>query len=104
VSKSRPGGEYDVRLAEMAGHQTEMMTAMKAHIESDSKAFEINAESIKSLIGEVAKINTAIQALLETKAAAWGAWKATAIISAGLVAVAGLYIAYENLVRATITH
>jgi hypothetical protein len=104
VSKPRPEGEYDVRLAEMAGKQTEMMTSMRLHIEADSKAFEASADSIKSLIAEVRAINEDVKVLLSTRSFAFGAWKAAAIIGAVIVSLAGLYIAFENLSRAAVGH
>jgi len=100
----KPLGEYDSRLNNMAVQQTEMMTAMKAHIESDSKAFEINAESIKGLIAEVKSINEDVKVLLNTRSYVSGAWKSAAVIGGILVTLAGLYIAYENLIRSAVSH
>lgn len=104
MSKPSQVGEYDVRFTKIDGKQTEMMAAMQAHIEADSKAFEANSESIKSLIAEVKAINEDVKALLATRSFAFGAWKAAAVILAALATIAGLYIAYENLIRPAVSH
>jgi hypothetical protein len=96
-------GEYDVRLAEMSGKQTEMLANMDAHIKADAKAFESTAEGIKGLIAEVKSINEDVKALLNTRSYAFGAWKGAAVIAFALVTIAGLYIAYENLIRTTVS-
>jgi hypothetical protein len=77
---------------------------MHNHIEADSKAFEINAESIKSLIAEVKSINEDVKALINTRSYVSGAWKAAAIIGGVIVTLVGLYIAYENLIRSAVSH
>lgn len=104
MSKSSQIGEYDVRLAEMAGKQTEMLANMDAHIKADAKAFESTAESIKDLIAEVKSINEDVKTLLNTRSFAYGAWKAAAYIGGAFVALMGLYIAYENLIRPAVGH
>jgi len=115
VSKPSQTGEYDARLADVTVKLAEMMISMKLHIEADSKAFEASAESIKSLteassesikslIAEVKAVNDDVKTLLSARSIAFGAWKAAAIIGGIIVSLAGLYIAYESLVRATVTH
>lgn len=87
MSKSRPLGEYDVRLAEM-------LTTMQAHIEADAKAFEQLIGELREVNADLKTVNTDVKTLIQTRSFAFGAWKAATVIGGIIVVLAGLILTY----------